>query len=74
MKFNPSQVQGIDFSDIDPERLNKILKKIQRISDEEVTLLVSKMHKIIRASNQRKALVENIELFLRIAALVGSAL
>jgi len=65
---------NIDVSDIDvsKERLNKLKGKIKDMPEVEINDLVMRMGRVVNAHNQRKALLQNTKLLLKILALAAA--
>lgn len=62
-------IGGIDVS---KERLNKLKDKIRDMPQPEVEDLVMRMGRVVNAHNQRKALLQNTKLLLKILALAAA--
>ena len=65
---------NIDLSDIDvsKEHLNQLKEKIKNLPEADINDLVARMGNVVVAQNQRKALLQNTKLLLKILALVAT--
>ena len=65
---------NIDLSDIDvsKEHLNQLKEKIKNLPEADINDLVARMGNVVNAQNQRKALLQNTKLLLKILALAAS--
>jgi hypothetical protein len=72
--FDPDKVKNIDFSNLDPERISKILKMVKSIDQKTIDYIYSEINSIIQYEDKKEDLIRQIELILKVCLIVYGAL